>query len=104
MMAGLPKSLCFLIPHKQILASSTNESELVKGLSRAETPDSFTRNRLPIPGSLLANIESQQPATLAVGKLAKRVGEKHKSTSQPEKKAGNKVANFQKDCSFVGAG
>jgi hypothetical protein len=63
---------------------------------KAETPDTFTRHGLPIPGAYFKNKESQQPATVAVSKSGKGVGEKHKSTSQPEKKAGIEVANFQK--------
>ena len=55
-------------------------------LSRAETPDSFTRHGLPIPGAYFKNKESQKAATVAVSKSGKGVGEKHKSTSQPEKK------------------
>ena len=55
-------------------------------LSRAETPDSFTRHGLPIPGAYFKNKESQKAATVAVSKSRKGVGEKHKSASQPEKK------------------
>jgi hypothetical protein len=108
MRAWLLKSLCFLIPCKDLLAPSTNEhtkghsnqkiikwwlATLLTGvflgaalLSRAETPDSFTRHGLPIPGAYFKNKESQQLATVAVSKSGKGVGEKHKSTSQPEKK------------------
>jgi len=60
----------------------------VAWLSRAETSDTFTRHGLPIPGAYFKNKESQQPATVAVSKSGKGVGEKHKSTSQPEKMAG----------------
>jgi hypothetical protein len=55
-------------------------------LGRAETPDSFTRHRLPIPGAYFKNKESQKAATVAVSKSGKGVGQKHQSTSQPEKK------------------
>jgi hypothetical protein len=54
-------------------------------LSRAETPDSFTRHGLPIPGAYFANKKSQKAATVAVSKSGKGIGEKHKSTSQLEK-------------------
>ena len=53
---------------------------------KAETPDTFTRHGLPIPGAYFKNKESQKAATIAVSKSGKGVGEKHKSTSQPEKK------------------
>jgi hypothetical protein len=52
-------------------------------LSRAETPD--TRHGLPIPGAYFANKGSQK-AAIAASKSGKGVGEKHKNTSQPEKK------------------
>jgi hypothetical protein len=51
--------------------------------SRVETPD--TRHGLLIPGAYFANKESQK-AAIAVSKSGKGVGEKHKSTPQPEKK------------------
>jgi hypothetical protein len=55
-------------------------------LSSAKTPASFTRHGLPIPGAYFKNKESQKAATVAVSKSGKGVGEKHKGTSQPEKK------------------
>jgi len=54
--------------------------------SNAETPDTFTRHGLPIPGAYFKNKESQKAATVAVSKSGKGVGGKHNSTSQPEKK------------------
>ena len=55
----------------------------------AETPDIFTKHGLPIPGAYFKNKESQQPATVGVSKSGQGVGEKHKSTSQPEKRDGH---------------
>jgi hypothetical protein len=54
--------------------------------SKADTPDSFTRHGLPIPGAYFKNKESQQPATVAVSKSGKGVGEQKQTTS----KAGQK--------------
>ena len=54
--------------------------------SNAETPDTFTRHGLPIPRAYFKNKESQKAATVAVSKSGKGVGQKHQSTSQPEKK------------------
>jgi hypothetical protein len=56
-------------------------------LSKAETPDIFTRHGLPIPGAYFAKKESQKPRTIAVSKSSQGVGEKQSSTSQPEKKS-----------------
>ena len=53
------------------------------------TPDSFTRHGLPIPGAYFKNQESQQPASVAVSKSGKGVGE-HKQTVS---KAGKKYTN-----------
>jgi hypothetical protein len=52
------------------------------------TPDSFTRHGLPIPGAYFQNKESQQPATVAVSKSGKGVGEAKQTIS----KAGQKHA------------
>ncbi len=43
--------------------------------SKAETPDTFTRHGLPIPGAYFKNQESQQPVTVAVSKSGKGFGE-----------------------------
>jgi len=50
--------------------------------SKAETPDTFTRHGLPIPGAYFKNKESQQPATVAVSKSGKGVGEQKQTTSK----------------------
>jgi hypothetical protein len=54
--------------------------------SKAETPDTFTRHGLPIPGAYFKNKESQQPATVAVSKSGKGVGEQKQTTSKAAKK------------------
>jgi hypothetical protein len=54
--------------------------------SKAETPDSFTRHGLPIPGAYFKNQETQQPATVAVSKSGKGVGEQKQTTSRAGKK------------------
>src|SRR5258707_15064852 len=46
---------------------------------KAETPDTFTRHGLPIPGAYFKNKKSQQPASVAVSKSGKGVGEQKKS-------------------------
>jgi hypothetical protein len=53
---------------------------------KAETPDTFTRHGLPIPGAYFKNKESQQPATVAVSKSGKGVGEQKQATSKTGKK------------------
>jgi hypothetical protein len=47
------------------------------------TPDSFTRHGLPIPGAYFKN---QQPATVAVSKSGKGVGAQQQTTSKAAKK------------------
>ena len=54
--------------------------------SKAETPDTFTRHGLPIPGAYFKNNESQQPATVAVSKSGKGVGEQKQTISKAGKK------------------
>jgi hypothetical protein len=56
--------------------------------SKADTPDlsnPFTRHGLPIPGAYFKNKESQ-PATVAVSKSGKGVGEQKQTTSKAGKK------------------
>ncbi len=43
--------------------------------TKAETPDTFTRHGLPIPGAYFKNRESQQPASVAVSKSGQGVGD-----------------------------
>jgi hypothetical protein len=50
------------------------------------TPDSFTRHGLPIPGVYFKNQQSQQPATVAVSKSAKGVGQEKQAVSKSAKK------------------
>jgi hypothetical protein len=52
--------------------------------SKAETPDIFTRHGLPVPGVYFKNKESQ-PATIAVNKSGKGVGEQNQATSKAGK-------------------
>jgi hypothetical protein len=47
------------------------------------TPDSFTRHGLPIPGAYFKN---QQPATIAVSKSEKGVGQEKQTISKGGKK------------------
>jgi hypothetical protein len=54
--------------------------------SKAETPDTFTRHGLPIPGAYFKNKETQQPATVAVSKSGKGVGEQKQTTAKAGKK------------------
>ena len=83
-----PKQVIPIKKNNQIVVSNATTGAFlgVAWLSRAETPDTFTRHGLPIPGAYFKNKESQQPATVAVSKSGKGVGGKHNSTSQPEKK------------------
>jgi len=61
--------------------------------SKAETPDTFSRHGLPIPGAYFKNKESQQPATVAVSKSEKRVGEQKQPMAKPGKKHSQRVAS-----------
>jgi len=54
--------------------------------SKAETPDTFTRHGLPIPGAYFKNKQSQQPATVAVSKSGQGVGEQKQTISKAGKK------------------
>ena len=54
--------------------------------SKAETPDIFTKHGLPIPGAYFKNKESQKPATVAVSKSGKGVGEQKQTMSNAGKK------------------
>ena len=53
---------------------------------KAETPDTFTRHGLPIPGAYFAQKESQKPATVAVNKSGQGIGEQKQPISKVEKK------------------
>jgi hypothetical protein len=47
--------------------------------SKANTPDTLTRHGLPLPEAYFKNKERQQPATVAVSKPGKVVGEQKMS-------------------------
>jgi hypothetical protein len=52
---------------------------------KAETPDTFTRHGLPIPGAYFAKKERQKSMTVAVSKSRQGVGEKNRSRAKSEK-------------------
>jgi len=54
-------------------------------LSKAETPDTFTRHHLPIPGAYFAKRESQKSVTVATSKSGKGVGDQKQVASKIEK-------------------
>ena len=60
--------------------------------SKAETPDTFTRHGLPIPGAYFKNKQSQQPATVAVSKSEKRAGEQKQLMSKAGRRHTQRVA------------
>jgi len=53
---------------------------------KAETPDTFTRHGLPIPGAYFKNKESQKPATVAVSKSGQGVGDQKQAAPKAGKK------------------
>jgi hypothetical protein len=59
-------------------------------LSKAETPDIFTKHGLPIPGAYFAKREGQKSATVAVSKFGRGVGEQK---PQPRKENASRSAN-----------
>ena len=54
--------------------------------AEAETPDSFTRHGLPVPGAYFNKSESRQPATVAVSKSGKGVGQAERTFSKADRK------------------
>jgi len=54
-------------------------------LGEAETPDTFTRHHLPIPGAYFAKKESQKAVTVAIGKSGKGVGVQKQAASKTGK-------------------
>src|SRR2546430_8565046 len=68
----------------------------VAWLSRAETSDTFTRHGLPIPGAYFKNKESQQPATVAVSKSGKGVGDQKQAAPKAGKKHTKSVQSNKK--------
>jgi hypothetical protein len=63
---------------------------------KAETPDTFTRHGLPIPGAYFAQKASEKPATIAVSKSGQGVGEQ-KQTSKTGKKRAQPVHSAKKN-------
>ena len=59
---------------------------------KAQTPNTFTRHRLPIPGAYFKNKENQHPATVAVIIYEKRVGEQKQRMWKAGKKHTKRVA------------
>jgi hypothetical protein len=55
-------------------------------LSKAETPDTFTRHGLPIPGAYFENKASQQPATVGVSKSGQGLGEQKQTATKLSKR------------------
>jgi hypothetical protein len=62
----------------------------------AETPDTFTRHGLPIPGAYFPQKTSEKPATIAVSKSGRGVGEQ-KQTSKAGKKRAQPVHSAKKN-------
>jgi hypothetical protein len=63
---------------------------------KAETPDTFTRHGLPIPGAYFAQKESQKPATIAVTKSGQGIG-KQKQASKTGKKHAQPIHSTKKN-------
>jgi hypothetical protein len=62
----------------------------------AETPDTFTRHGLPIPGAYFPQKTSEKPATIAVSKSGQGVGGQ-KQTSKAGKKRAQPVHSAKKN-------
>ena len=54
--------------------------------TEAETPDSFTRHGLPVPGAYFKESENRQPATVALSKSGKGVGQAENKFSKADRK------------------
>ena len=54
-------------------------------LSKAETPDTFTRHGLPIPGAYFENKASQQGATVGVSKSGQGVADQKQTATKHKK-------------------
>ncbi|HXM30522.1 MAG TPA: hypothetical protein VN957_31180 [Chthoniobacterales bacterium] len=59
---------------------------LTGALSKADTPSTFTRHGLPIPGAYFKNKESQQLGTVALRKSGKGVGEQKQTAANHKKR------------------
>ena len=64
-----------------VIAAASLAFVLSPSVGQAETPDTFTRHGLPIPGAHFKSKESQKPATVAVSKSGQGIG-KQKQTSK----------------------
>jgi len=53
----------------------------------SELSNPFTKHGLPVPGAYFKNRENPQPATIAVSKSGKGIGEKNQTASKPSKKS-----------------
>ena len=58
---------------------------LTGALSKADTPDIFTRHGLPVPGVYFKNKESQQPATVGVSKSGQGVADQKQTATKHKK-------------------
>jgi hypothetical protein len=63
--------------------------------SKAETPDSFTRHGLPIPGANFKKKTSQQPTAIVVRKSAKHVAERKQPMANAGTKHTHRVASMR---------
>jgi hypothetical protein len=63
---------------------------------QAETPDIFTKHRLPVPGAYFKSKENQKPATIAVSKSDQGVGMQKQTTSKIGKKRSQSVHSTKK--------
>jgi hypothetical protein len=54
-------------------------------LGKAETPDTFKRHHLPIPGAYFAKKESQKAVNVAISKSGKGVGAQKQAASKTRK-------------------
>ena len=69
---------------------------LTGALSKADTPSTFTRHGLPIPGAYFKNKESQQPVTVAVSKSGQGVGDQKQAAPKAGKKHTKSVHSTKK--------
>ena len=59
---------------------------LTGALSKADTPDTFTKHGLPLPGAYFKNKESQKPTTVALSKSGQSVGEQKQTATKHKKR------------------
>jgi hypothetical protein len=79
----------FANPYRPVFSRMNyrNQDLGVALLDKAETPDTFTRHLLPIPGAYFAKRESQKSMTVATSKSGKGVGNQKQLASKIEKKS-----------------